>query len=64
MRLASGQRRHVFVDLVVTQRGFGLAYILKTVVLNKGGKGGVGRIDVELKWLRAPHISHRGVLQR
>lgn len=59
---ASGERQHVFVDLVVTQQGLsvevgvGRRRRLKREVEGRGG--------VELKWLPAPHISHRRVLQR
>lgn len=57
------ERQCVFVDLVVTQQG--LRPELKVGEL-KGAKerGVAGMFGAALKWLLAPHISHRGVLQR
>ncbi|KAI9524933.1 hypothetical protein NQZ68_014468 [Dissostichus eleginoides] len=55
---ASEDRQHVFVDLVVTQQGLRLEVgVGRRKRLKREVAGG-------LKWLPAPHISHRGVLQR
>lgn len=53
----------MFVDLVVTQQG--LRPELKVGELKEVKERGVaGMFGAVLKWLLAPHISHRGVLQR
>lgn len=59
---ASGERQHVFVDLVVTQQGLRLEVkVGRQKRLKREVRGVVG---IEFKWLPAPHISRRGVLQR
>lgn len=52
----------MFVDLVVTQQGLRLEVkVGRQKRLKREVRGVVG---MELKWLPAPHISRRGVLQR